>query len=364
MQDNNITSQTNNLNIKKTFKEKINFDAIFTGLFALVAVLFSSFVMSGFSFNSEIFTDVSFYISTIISFGIMMFTYSFVKAITVKKLKLAKDTDYYTVKQREQAFIKKVRDNHLEGLVEEKIHKVNEQRRIAAANSLLSQITYGLTYGDIIDLDNFNNIAINKKNFNEFCDKRDLDKKKRIALRLAINNVINGKFEYSEIKVKEILNDISVDKQFADVYSVDEIKLNLKETKRKSIIFLISTAITNAIIWDGISQAFWLSLLTQGMLILTSTISATMIANQRIATLSMVANNKCGLLNETLQDDKIRIYKEKIKFQTEQEELERKRIEQNIIETKIMVNEIDKEYEPLQKLMSIKEHNVDYSFPT
>ena len=128
-----------------------------------------------------------------------------------------------------------------------------------------------------------------KKNFNEFCDKRDLDKKKRIALRLAINNVINGKFEYSEIKVKEILNDISVDKQFADVYSVDEIKLNLKETKRKSIIFLISTAITNAIIWDGISQAFWLSLLTQGMLILTSTISATMIANQRIATLSMVA---------------------------------------------------------------------------
>ena len=47
MNDNNITSQTNNLNIKKPFKDKINFDAVFTGLFALVAVLFSSFVMSG-----------------------------------------------------------------------------------------------------------------------------------------------------------------------------------------------------------------------------------------------------------------------------------------------------------------------------
>lgn len=339
MQNNNINSQINDLNVKKQFKDKINIDALFTAVFALFAGLFSALVMSGFSFSSDIFKQVSFYISSAISFGIMMFTFSFVKALTVKKLKLTKDNEYHNIKQRENRYIKQVRDEHLEGLIEEKVAEVNEERRIKAANLLLGNITYGLTYKNINNLDDPFNIAINKKLFVEFCNKRDLDNKKRKALREAINKVINGKFKYQEVRVKEILNDISAAREYADVYSVDEKLLSLQETKRKSLFFIISTLLVNAIVWQGITPAFWISLLTQATLILTTTISASIVANQRISILSMVSNAKCGFLNEALQDDKIRNFKEKEK--RKQEELEKERLK--ALELLMVEEQIDEE---------------------
>lgn len=337
--NNNVNSEINNLNIKKTFKEKININALMTGFFALLAGFLSALVMSGFSFSSEIFKQPNFYISTIINFGIMMFTFNFVKELTVKKLKLEKNNDYYIVKQREERYIKQIRDNHLEGLVEEEVKKINEERRISAANSILSEITYGLTYNDIIDLDNPLNIAVNNKMFILFCDKRDLNRKKREKLRENINKVINGKFKYQEVKVKEILNDISAAKEFADVYSVDEKLLSLKESKNKSLMFLLSTSLINAVIWQGVTVAFWISLLAQATLILTTTISASIVANQRISILLMVSNTKCGLLNETLQENKIKAFKEKQK--RKQEELEKERLK--ALELLMVEEQIDEE---------------------
>ena len=48
--------------------------------------------------------------------------------------------------------------------------------------------------------------------------------------------------------------------------------------------------------------AFWISLLAQANInTQQTTISASIVANQRISILLMVSNTKCGLLNETLQ---------------------------------------------------------------
>ena len=83
---NTITSQVNDLNTK-SLKKSFNVEAAITGLFALVASILSAFVASGFKFTSEVFYDEKFYIQTAINFAIMMFTYSFVKTIVIRRRK-------------------------------------------------------------------------------------------------------------------------------------------------------------------------------------------------------------------------------------------------------------------------------------
>ncbi|MGB4129936.1 MAG: hypothetical protein WBK59_03195, partial [Acholeplasmatales bacterium] len=68
---NTITSQVNDLNIK-SLKKSFNVEAAITGLFVLVAAIFSAFVASGFEFTWEVFYDEKFYIQTAINFAIMM----------------------------------------------------------------------------------------------------------------------------------------------------------------------------------------------------------------------------------------------------------------------------------------------------
>ena len=70
---------------------------------------------------------------------------------------------------------------------------------------------------------------------------------------------------------------------------VNESKLDLSENRRKAMIFIISTAVTNALVWSGLSEKFWASLLGQLTLIMSSIISAYMVATKRVDTLTPVS---------------------------------------------------------------------------
>lgn len=311
---NTITSLVNDPNISK-LKQTFNVEAAITGIFVLFAAVLSAFIASGFNFEWEIFYSEKFYIETAINFAIMMFTYSFVKSITIRKAK-ASNKKYVEIKQKEYEFVKFVRDNFLEELIAEKVAIANEERRLQAANNILARITYGLYAEDLENFKDPNNIATNDEAFNEFCIKHGLIKYKKIKgrtvavlnkrkakkLRKVIIRVLSGKYEYQPIYTKEILTTTDADLKHIDLYSYDERKADVKEATRKGVIWLVMSAITSSIYWSGWNASFWLTLLTNATLILSSSLTAIMAASSRIKVLTLISENKTGFLNQATKE--------------------------------------------------------------
>jgi len=325
--------------LKEDVKEKnknIGVDVLLSGAFFILAALASAIILSGYGFSVETFLDVKFYASTAISFAIMMFTYNFGKRIFLMKMKKAKGSDYFTNKEREAKLVKQVRDEHLEWLIEEESKVETDNRRKEAAQVVLSNATYGLLLQDIENLDNSENIAINKEKFDEFVKKRHLNKKEIKKLKQSIKNVLNGKYYYEKITSKDVLIDSSANRFVEKKIKINERIMDLNENKAKAIMFLITTAITNSLIWNGINGQFWSSLLNQVVLILSSLISAILVANTRLSTLTIVCENKCDFLNIALS--KKQYYLDKLEKEKQLELAAQKQVE--IEKEKLIVKEV------------------------
>ena len=364
---NTITSQVNDLNIK-SLKKSLNVEAAITGLFALVASILSAFVASGFKFTWEVFYDEKFYIQTAINFLIMMFSYSFVKTIVIRREKTT-NPKYTEVKGKEYEFVKFVRDNFLEEVIAEKVAIANEERRLQAANNILARITYGLYAQDLENFKDPNNISVNDDAFNDFCLKHGLitykkdkatgkvkatvNSKKAKQLRKVIVRVLKGDYKYQPIYTKEILTTTDADISSIDLYSYNEHKANIKEATRKGVLWLVASALTSSIYWGGWNASFWLMLLTNATLILSSAITAIMAAHQRIKVLTLVSENKTGFLNQATKDYRLELkngkeeVKEIVKEETNtQEKVAYSKEEEKVIQVSTIPKELPNiEYE-------------------
>lgn len=364
---NTITSQVNDLNISK-LRKTLNIEAAITGLFVLVAAIFSAFVASGFDFNWEIFYSEKFYIQTAINFAIMMFTYSFVKEIVIRRAK-ATNEEYQKVKGKELEFVKFVRDNFLEEMIADKVAMANEERRLQAANNILARIIYGLYAQDLENFEDPNNISVNDDAFNDFCLKHGLitykkdkatgkvkatvNSKKAKQLRKVIVRVLKGDYKYQPIYTKEILTTTDADISSIDLYSYNEHKANIKEATRKGVLWLVFSGLTSAIYWAGWDLSFWLTLLTNTTLVLSSALTAIMAANQRIKILTMVSENKTGFLNQATKDYRLELkngkeeVKEIVKEETNtQEKVAYSKEEEKVIQVSTIPKELPNiEYE-------------------
>ena len=364
---NTITSQVNDLNIK-SLKKSLNVEAAITGLFALVASILSAFVASGFKFTWEVFYDEKFYIQTAINFLIMMFSYSFVKTIVIRREKTT-NPKYTEVKGKEYEFVKFVRDNFLEEVIAEKVAIANEERRLQAANNILARITYGLYAQDLENFKDPNNISVNDDAFNDFCLKHGLitykkdkatgkvkatvNSKKAKQLRKVIVRVLKGDYKYQPIYTKEILTTTDADIRYIDLYSFDERKADIKEATRKGVLWLVASALTSSIYWGGWNASFWLMLLTNATLILSNAITAIMAAHQRIKVLTLVSENKTGFLNQATKDYRLELkngkeeVKEIVKEETNtQEKVAYSKEEEKVIQVSTIPKELPNiEYE-------------------
>lgn len=283
---------------KKKLFNKNNVEALLSAVFAFLGSVFAAIIATGYTFSIDTFRDPKFYLSTAVSFGVMMYTFNFVKRVAVAAKKRNKEGEYFKSKEREERITKYVRDNHLEGEIEKMVAFENELRRKNAAQRLLDKVTYGLNIDDIEDLEQEDNPAINVSEFNVFVIKRGLKKRGVKKLKKAINNVLNGRYAYERLTAHELLVDISLDHKHAKQMRVNETKLDRAENKRKAIMFISSTAVSNALLWSGLSPRFWTCLLGQVTLILTSIISAYTVAAKRVDTLTLVSQNKCDFLND------------------------------------------------------------------
>lgn len=286
---------------KKSLFRKDNVEALLSAAFCLAGSFFAAIIVSGYGFSLETFSDPAFYASTLISFGLMMYVFNFIKRVVVVSKKRNNKSEYYKNKEREERIIKHIRDNHLEDEVEKMVSVENNLRRKNTAQEIIDKVTYGLYIDDIEDLENENNIAINQVKFDEFVRKRGLSKRESKKLRKAINKVLKGKYEYEILTAHDLLVDTTLDHKNSRQMRVDESKLDREENKRKAITFIISTAITNSLVWNGLSPKFLASLLAQSMLILSSVISAYTVAGKRVDALALVSANKCDFLNDVLK---------------------------------------------------------------
>lgn len=347
---NTITSQVNDLNVNN-LKKAFNVEAALTGVFTLVAALLSAFIASGFKFDWEIFLSEKFYIQTAINFGIMMFTYVFVKSITIRKSKTT-NPKYVKSKEKEFEFVKFVRDNFLEEMIADKVAMANEERRLQAANNILARITYGLYAQDLENFEDPNNISVNDDAFNDFCLKHGLitykkdkttgkvyatvNKKQAKRLRKVIIKVLKGEYKYQPIYTKEILTTTDADTKYIDLYSFDERKADIREATKKGVIWLIFSAITSSVYWGGWNTwSFWLTLLTNTVLILSSALTAIFAAASRINILTLVSENKTGFLNQATKDYRLELKDDK----EEVKEI----VEEVVKEPEIQVSTIPKE---------------------
>lgn len=288
-------------------------ETIFVGVFCLLASFFAALILSGTKFSFETFKNPKFYISTAISFGLMMYSYNFSKSVFVRKLKETPKGKYQEAEERERKIQKYVYDWHLQDKIKEAAEKETELNRKTAAQALLDSVTYGLDVDDIEDLDNPRNIVTNKFAFDDFVKKRQLRSRKFFLffwqkneigkLRKVLRKVLNGRYKYQVVDFRDLIGDPSASKQEQRQYKIDELKLNLKENRKKTMMFIVSTVLSNILMWQGFNKTFLLAMFSQVMLIFSSILSGYTVALSRVKLLTIVMQNRNDLNYRALQDN-------------------------------------------------------------
>lgn len=293
----------------------MNKSTILTGVFIIVAVIFAALVATGYSFNFETFykKDLypTYYSRTLVSFVIMMFVYSLYKTSTIRLEKAKAEerspdgqaiTRYGKSKKLLGQLKDYLRGNHYENVVEAAADAENEKSRLEACQDLLNEVTYGLSLSDIEHMDEVNEVGEKVFDLEAFIKKRKLKKKEIRRLRKAIFKALNSKVDYEIIHTHDILVDTSLDKKVSTKQmTFNEARANIKENRNKAMMFMLSTAVTTALIWDGISWDFVTNLLSQGVLIGSTMISGLTAGYSRINTLQLVTDNQTDFLNVALK---------------------------------------------------------------
>lgn len=283
------------------YKDKVNKlkptkSTLLSIAFVILALFFAAFAASGFRFDLEFYKRPEFWTQTFISYGLMMIAYTIFKKTTIRTEMYNPNSDFSKSKKRYDSYIATVRNKHLEYRVESAVDVENETRRKKACQKRLDEITYNLR---LEDLDNFTD-----KDFEAYCLKYRLTKKEKKRLYKAIKDAMNSKVEYEKLKVNDILiySDKNKSQDEAD-YKINTAKMDARESARKTVMFLLSTSITSALVWKGVGPEFWLMLLTHATLIISSIISAMFSAYARLAYLTAVLDNRCGFLNVALSEE-------------------------------------------------------------
>lgn len=267
-----------------------------SAILVLVFIVFSALVASGFRFDLEFFKDWMFWAKTGINLVIMMIAYNAFKQLIIAFGRKQTNTNYGKVKAREQAFIKKIRNEHLEKVIDEKVIEENKRRHAATNQDLLDGVTHGLSEDDVLK-DEFD--------FIEFCKKKKLKLLHRWKLKIAIYKILNGKAKYEKIDSNSILVDTTLTKKSDSRFAVmkfNKAQVEIKENIFKALSFLGSTAVINALVWNGINDSFWVNLLAQCVLITSSGLSGIMAGYFQINQITLILENRCDFLNRALEE--------------------------------------------------------------
>lgn len=301
-------------------------------LFSTAAIVLGALVATGFRFTVEVFTTWSFYVKTGINYAIMIVVYNSVKQDFIRTEKLSEKNKLYENKKRTNRFVKIVRDEHLEDLISDEADKETERRRIGACNRELNKYTYGLElregvidYGYVKDLEG----KPHKLTEEEFYQTRHLKERQIKKVKKSIQKALNSQVAYAPVTAYEILTGYQgANGNHEDpIMSINENKENIKESNKKTLVFILTAAVTNVIVWSSIDAAsFWAMLLAHLTLILSSVLTAITSAYNRIETLTQIEVNRSSFLNQAIPFEVLQKYNDNNKKETPKEEKQQEEI--------------------------------------
>lgn len=294
-------------------------ERLFTFSFAVIALIVSIIIATGFVFDFNELTKASFYLKTATNFFIMITLFNAVKSDVVREERLSPKSDFYNSKQRTDKFVKRIHDEHLEDVIDQAVLDENKRRFDKAIERELNRYVHGMS----IDPET-KEVVYGKKldgtpmTRDEFFEIKGIKKKKhKKKIIKSINRALAGNVYYIQISSYEVLNGFANSgKRGCDdaEMSFNEAKENMKENRNKILSFLaiaVAFAITT---YDDSVADWWVKIFSQTFLIITSCLSACLVGKKHIDKMTQIEINRSTFLNNIFKDDDKEKAEEKVEM--------------------------------------------------
>lgn len=285
-------------------------ERLFTFTFAVIAIILSSMIATGFTFSLDELTKLSFYLKTLSNFFIMITIFNMVKMDIVREDKLNPSSEYFKAKERTDRYVKQIHDGHLEDLVDEAVILENKARFQKACVREVNRYVHDIK----LRSDNTIDYGVDPQtkqplNQEEYFKLRGITKRrhKRKVIR-SINNAMTGNVYYIEISSYEILNGFTnLRKNGCDdaEMAFDETKENIKENRNKSISFILIAVFMAVIGYDTGIDDWWLRIFSEFFVMITACLSACMVGFKHIKKMTKIEINRATFLNNIIKDEKV-----------------------------------------------------------